>query len=271
MATVNYYIDKDKRKNDGTWPVSIRLTHQGAKKYLPTKIFVDSTQITKKMDLKDDDVEDDVRDILKGYRKKLQTLDETIETYTCDELKSFLLKNENQRIDYFEFARKQVDEIKVKGTRDNAKIVLNSFAGFVGEKLNINDIDLKMLLKYEKYLRSERIVNRTSSKGKIYKFTLKPCGDRGVEQYMIELNKHYKEAMKLYNDRGSILIPYNPFDKYKLPEPDPTPDRDLSVEAIRSIRDCPDIAVGKYNRTKASTLGRDCFILAFYLMGMNSA
>lgn len=271
MATVNYYIDKKKRKEDGTWRVSIRLAHKGSQKFLSTNIYVDHTQISKKsMEIKDEDTLDDVRDILKGYRKKLQALDELIDTYDSDELKAYLQKNQLQRIDYFEFARKQVADIKVEGTRKNAEIVLNGFARFIGEKLNINDIDLKMLLKYDKHLRTDRTVQRVSPKGTKYNVTLKACGDRGVELHMIELHKHYKEAMKLYNDRGSIMIPYDPFEKYTMPEPGPTEDRDLSVDIIRSIRDCPDIGIGRYSRTKASIIARDCFILGFYLMGMNS-
>jgi integrase len=270
MATVNYLIDKNKKKEDGTWRVHVRVTHKRIKKYISTDIYVTKSQLNKNFEIKDDAIFDEVRGILNDYRKKLNKISTLIDEYTCQEVKEYLLKNENPRIDYIQFAKDLISKINVKGSKDNATTALNSFIDYVGAYKDINEIDLATIESFEEYLRSERKVTRSNNPGKTIALTLKPVGDTGIKDYMTKLHGFYKEAMRQFNDRGMVRVPYDPFEKYVMPKQLATRNRNLEIDAIKAIRDCPDVAIGKYKRVKRAALGRDLFMLSFYLIGMNA-
>jgi integrase len=64
-------------------------------------------------------------------------------------------------------------------------------------------------------------------------------------------------------ERGEIVIPFNPFKKYKLPQIPVTEKRALTIEQIRAIRDVK-------LTLKRDIMARDVFMLSFYLAGMNT-
>jgi integrase len=66
------------------------------------------------------------------------------------------------------------------------------------------------------------------------------------------------------DDRGQILIPYNPFEKYKVPRQGVAKKRAVDLDVVRRVMALPRKG-HRYN------LAKDCFLLSFFLMGMNSA
>jgi len=83
--------------------------------------------------------------------------------------------------------------------------------------------------------------------------------------YIGTIRKLFNLARKELNDEdmGDIAIANYPFKKYSAPKQEETEKRAISVEVIRKIRDLN--VKGAVN-----TLARDCFMLSFYLVGMNS-
>lgn len=57
----------------------------------------------------------------------------------------------------------------------------------------------------------------------------------------------------------------NPFRNLRLETPAPTAKRAISAESIQQIIDLPPLA------NERARMARDCFLLSFALMGMNSA
>src|ERR1700693_5876917 len=151
MATVDYYINPDQPKHDGTWRVKIRLTHKTVNKNIPTNVYVVKDQLNKDVKIKDHFINDRVNDILRNYRKKITDLGDYLDIYTADELKNYLMKKEIQRIDFIEWSRSVISEIKVKGTKANAFTTLNSFIDFVGTSIDINHISLVTIKNYEAF------------------------------------------------------------------------------------------------------------------------
>jgi len=84
----------------------------------------------------------------------------------------------------------------------------------------------------------------------------------------------FNAAKENHNDeeRNIIAISHNPFKKYKIPEPGNVEKRNLPPATIIKIRDIPDFDNGKNGKRHGQNrvnLGRDVFMLSFYLMGIN--
>jgi hypothetical protein len=270
MATLKATINKDQLKEDGTYRVRIRITHQRVNKYISTEHYVTKKQITKDFEIKDTTLLGVLNTRLTNYRLKLDTLSTLIDTYTCEELRAHLLHEEVTRIDFIVFAKEYISKIPVKGTRDNGNTTLNSFIDFVGEKIDINEITLDTITRYEAYLRLPRKAERSNNPGKIITIPLKPLTDTGVKDYMSKLKLYYNQAMRLYNDRGKTLVPYNPFDKYDAPLAGLTIDRNLDIATLKKFRDHKDFSINDDKKVNREKLAHDIFMLSFYLIGINA-
>lgn len=73
----------------------------------------------------------------------------------------------------------------------------------------------------------------------------------------------FNEAIKEYNTNGNDIIRSNPFDKFSVPRDIPqTKDRIISEENL--------VRVFNFKGTRRVGMARDCYVLSFFLMGMNS-
>ena len=73
----------------------------------------------------------------------------------------------------------------------------------------------------------------------------------------------FNEAIKEYNTNGNDIIQSNPFDKFSVPRDIPqTKDRVISEENL--------VRVFNFKGTRRVGMVRDCYVLSFFLMGMNS-
>ena len=68
MATFKEYIFVNNRRKDGTYAVSIRVTHNRKSRYIPTNIYVNDSQITRTGKIKDRYIQDIIDKKLKEYR-----------------------------------------------------------------------------------------------------------------------------------------------------------------------------------------------------------
>jgi hypothetical protein len=76
-----------------------------------------------------------------------------------------------------------------------------------------------------------------------------------------------------YNDEdvGVINIPQSPFVKFKVPPEPMTRKRALPTDIIQRIIDLPYEVEKTGDRLSRFNLAKDCFLLSFALIGMNSA
>ena len=270
MASFGKGVNEEDVNKDGTWRVRIRVTHKRISKYISTEYYLTRKQLTKDFEIKDQHTLDKIEDQIRSYRKKVTELSTTIDVMSCEQLKQYLIKPDIQKVDYIAFSRSFIEKLKAKGTRDNARGVLNSFVDLVGPSMEINEVSIVTINKYVDFIRSERTVTRSNNPGVTYKLKLKPVSDTGEKDYLTRLKQFYTQAMKHYNDRNSILIPYNPFVNYEAPKPATTKARNTSPANILTIRDCPDFKISKFDRGQVMIRARDAFMLSFYLIGMNA-
>ena len=138
------------------------------------------------------------------------------------------------------------------------------------EELDINLITLDFLEQFKAFLIRERDA-RTK---KLMQQGKRVPSNRSLSLYLISIKKLFKEAQKKYNkkEKNLILIPNSPFVDFEIPKQEATRKRAISADIIKKVWKLPykDMKKG-YKSTCRYNLAKDCFILSFCLMGINSA
>lgn len=93
-----------------------------------------------------------------------------------------------------------------------------------------------------------------------------------IRNYISNLKASINRIRAKYNNPeiGEIVIPYNPFERYKMPPMPISNKKALPPEIIRMIANIPDDTY--YNNPSRSLLNfiRDMFMLSFYTRGTNT-
>ena len=124
--------------------------------------------------------------------------------------------------------------------------------------------------QYRDYIINERAnrVKRLIEEGK------RIPSNRCLSLYLTNLRHLYNEARNFYNkpDKGLIRIPHSPFDYFKIPKEEVTRKRAIQPQQIKAIWNMLYLNIYKGHKgTCLFDLAKDCFILSFCLMGINSA
>src|ERR1700744_5810204 len=245
MATLNAKVFKHhKKKIDGTYNVKIVLYH-GTKVYLDTEHFVVDKQLTKSMKIRDQFIVAQVEMQLSIYRKAISDLDEKLKHLSAASLKEFL-EGKDIKIDFLKFSEEDISELKKKKetekTAANFNTVRNHLIDFNShkQKLPIEFITVEFIKRFEKFLRSERLMMRTDNLGRITKMKGEPLGDASVHVYLRDFQGLFAAAMKKFNRPSIELVPikHNPFDEYDIVSPPQPEERNLTIAQIIKVRDC---------------------------------
>ncbi|MFD2323951.1 phage integrase SAM-like domain-containing protein [Mucilaginibacter galii] len=271
MATIKEVVLKHHKKEDGTYNIKYRLTHNRKTTYINTNHFVDEKQLKKDLTVKDKFLLSVISNDVAVYRKKLLDLDHLLIHLDVKDLADRLTQVEETRvIDFIEFARQYISELQNEGRNGTAyplATVTNSLCDYFNTQIvEIERINVLMLPDYEKYLRKERRYKRKNQFGKEVNYISKGLSDSGLHNHMRDLRTLFNAARDKFNDedRGMIRIKHYPFKKYKIAEAPMTGKRALNIEQINKIR--------RFECTPGSRaeLAKDIFMLSFYLCGMNA-
>lgn len=244
MATITYELGKPKQ--DKSRKVSIVLSHKGQRKRFPTNIVVHHTDLSRGGKISSRKIQktiDDKINILKEglYDLEVDLLDKDV---SIDWICEHLTKKEQrgQELDFFAFTEDWVEKSSNKGKK-NYLIMLNSLARYNGcRKLPFSLIDYRFLNGYKNFLTGH---------------------PRAQSLYLGNMRHIFNEAIKEYNTTNEDVIKGNPFDKFSVPKDVPqTKDRVISEEDL--------VKIFNFKGTRRIGMARDCYILSFFLMGMNS-
>lgn len=273
MLTFRVEIRKKELKKDGTYNVKIRMTHNREVKRLSTNIFVRPSDLSKSFKLKNPVFIKEADTLVRQYQKICATLPLEASTYSIDEILAYIkLEQEKKKgIDFIQFCKEWLEKTEVKGKK-NYKTALNAFVVYVGKNsLSTNQVTKDLLTGFMEYLlkkRFERVVELKKQGKRI-------PSNRAISLYLGSIRHLFNEAKKKYNDydRGIILISNSPFENFEVPKQEATRKRALPPEVIRKIWELPYIlnAANGKERICHYNLAKDCFILSFCLIGMNSA
>jgi integrase len=272
MLTIKAEVQKGKQRTDGTYNVKIRFTKDRAVKRISTNLFAAESDLTPKLRFKDDSyIKQEADKLVLHYRTLLTTLNINTDGLDLNEI-VYLLQNKDEAekpIDFIAFCKKWISETTIKG-KDNYTTALNSFIKFLGkEELNIKEITVDLLEKYRDYIIEVRArkVKQMVEAGK------RVPSNRCLSLYLMSLRHLYSEAQRFYNkpDKGLMRIPHTPFEYFKIPKQEATRKRALQPQQIKAIWNLPYQNIHKgIKHTCRPDLAKDCFIMSFCLMGINS-
>ena len=273
MLTIKAEIKRSELKVDGTYNVKIRFTLDRKVKRLSTNLFVTQQDLTKSLKFKEDtSIKREVDRLVLYYREQCLKLQLDQNHYSLDEIVEFLNgeQEKQQTINFIKFSREWIASTTIKGA-PNYTTAINALVRFIGkEELDINLITLDFLEDFKSFLNKEREIRtkRLMQQGK------RVPSNRSLSLYLISIKKLFNEAKKRYNkkDKNLILIPNSPFIELEIPKQEATRKRAISADIIKKVWKLPykDMKKG-YKATCRYNLAKDCFILSFCLMGMNSA
>ncbi len=98
--------------------------------------------------------------------------------------------------------------------------------------------------------------------------------NRMVSLYLGSIRHLFNLARRQYNDydKGIVLVRNSPFENFDVPKQEITRKRALEADIIRKVVALPyKLKANGEERTCVYNLAKDCFILSFCLIGMNSA
>ena len=241
MATLLYELGKP--KIDGSRKIAIILSHKGKRKRIPTNITVNGGDISKRGNITSRKVQKTIDDKINELRRRLYDLEMELmdREVDVDWLYSRMLRKKED-VDFFTFAENWLEKSGIKG-RKNYTTMLNALERFLEvRKLSFSLIDYGFLDRFCASL-----------------------GDhpRAKSLYLGEIRHLYNEALREYNTQYDKIIPASPFESYKIPKHIPqTNNRVISEETL--------LKVFNFQGTRRVGMARDCYVLSFCLMGMNS-
>lgn len=241
MATITYELGKQKK--DKTIKVYIVLSHRGTRKRIPMNITIKECDLSRNGNIKSSSIQRDIEDRINALKNKLYDLEKSIGNKDVDtEWIYSQLINGNKTLDFFEYTRQWIEKSSNKG-KGNYSIMLNSLHRFLKcDILLFSDINYNLLNNYKDYLTGH---------------------PRAQSLYLGCMRHIFNEAIREYNRDDVKVITSNPFNSFTIPKSTPmTKDRVISDDNL--------IKLFNFYGTRRVGMARDCYILSFCLIGMNS-
>lgn len=277
-TTFKALVYSDNKRQDGTYNVKIRVTHNRRTLKVSTNLYATVDDLTRSLKLKNQEYIDQTDDMIRRWRgivAKLGIAADTMDVKQIVEHIEYIEKNgDNFRLDFIEYGR-TIAASKSKGTRATYDTALNALSRFVkGRPIDISKVTAKFLSEFEKFIENEP-VHRGDRKNGVVQLEKSKAGGRAVSLYLASLRHIHNKAKEEFNDEdnGLINIPLSPFKKYKVKKPPKAKKRAVSSNTVQAFINLPDmerIGGGTTDMTRQD-LARDCFLLSFGLGGMNAA
>ena len=216
-------------------------------------MYISKKDLTASFKIKNQQILDKCEELIKIYRNKVNALNLELNTMDIDTIVDYIkAKEEKGGIDFIAFARKWCSShVEIKGIK-NYRTALNSFCTFFSRKtIMCSEITVQKMKAYEEYLSGKR---------------------RAQSLYTNSILRLFMEAREYYNDEDNDIVRIKQsLSKFKPKQQNVAEKRALPEEAIKAIFNLS--YDNKKIRGYASRydLAKDCFILSFCLMGINSA
>lgn len=272
MLTIKAEIQKDKKRSDGTYNVKIRFTLGKNVKRISTNFYVTPKDLTESFQIKENcRLKMEIDKVVYEYRRRCIKLDFERNALSLDEIIDYIKTGDgiHKPIDFIEFSRVWIKKTEIKGKK-NYVSALNALIAYIGEdSIDISSLTVPFLRGFINFLDTRRMlrVQTMMSQGK------RIPTNRAVSLYLGSIRHLFNEAKKEYNDydRNIIRIATSPFDNIQMPKQEVARKRALSPELVRKIWKLP-YRYDKNGNEKPCrfNLAKDCFILSFCLIGMNS-
>lgn len=269
MITFKPIIIPNNKRQDGTYPVKIRVYFNGKSRRLATTLVCESKDLTRSLKIKNPDILKKANNIILEMRKHtddltFSELEKRDVDWVVNKIKDGM-RGENFSLDFFEWSEKYL-KTKKDSTKRAYIRALNALERFLGERvLDINDINKMMLLEFMEFIDEEPKLHYNHVTKEWEKTEKKRVAKAASSLFIMKLQHIFNAAKDRYNDEDSdqIRIPKSPFDTIKKVFPSggfgqKPLDRKIIQRMIVAQTDDPSIR-----------LALDAFIVSFALMGVN--
>ena len=260
------------RKEDGTYNVKIRVTHNRKRKHLPTSIFVTKEDLTRGLKIKNAQILDTLKHTINAYQKIVGTLPiERANAMSVEQVVEYMQNyNKNNgvfELDFIAFGRQVVADTMAAGrvgTARSYETAINALVRYLKrDTLSIHEVTVKLLTDFCNWVREQPARPNREKR------------DRAPSLYLGNIRILHNKAKAAYNDEdaGIIRIPLSPFKRFHVPRQPLTRKRSITIEQLQAIMRVPrrvDYPNCKKYATSRQELARDMFLLSFGLIGMNS-
>lgn len=244
MATITIEIGRKGKKK--VRPVSFLICHGKTKKRIPTEVFLTDSEVSANgKKIKTAYKAKIIEEMRRKLEDRLYAL--SLELVGQDVDATFIaerLVTHREGLEFFAFAEEWLLRATIKGVK-NYKSMLNALEKYVGSRvLPFALINYRFLQGFEEFLSGK---------------------ERAQSLYLGMMRHLYREAMRTYNTDHEQVITNDPFTRYKVP-------RQQLKKGVRALTLEEFLKVYEFEgkpRSRAQ-LARDCFVLSFCLMGMNS-
>lgn len=268
MATFACEVFKHHRRQDGSYPVKLRVTHNRTVKRLATNLTAYPEDLTRSLRIKGGQLKNRCNALIKDCRDAVADisifdLPKMTAEQLCDTIKR-KLERRDWSLDFFAFARNEFMPTRAANTQEHYKTAVNAFARFLGgESIDINAITVKMLNEFADYLDAEPKYMHTPTG---FKKTDKPKSGVSTINYIRSLSTIFSAARRKYNDEdaGDVRIPRTPFDGIELTGRQCKGQQSIGIKGIQALIDY-------VPESDARQRARDLFLVSFALMGANTA
>ncbi len=252
------------KKEDGTYNVKIRVTHNRQKRHISTNILVTAKDLTRGLKIKNAAIADQLKKEVEQYQHITASIPQVrARGMSVDDVMAYITTYEKQngtyRLDFIKFGRQVVQEMQDcqrVGTAQYYQCALNALERFLKrDHLDISEVTVKLLEDFHNF-----IINEPARPNRVK-------GNRAPSSYLGAMRILHNKAKERYNDEdaGVIRIPLSPFKRFKVPKQPATRKRSITIEQLQAIMQVQD---GNTVDSRITT-ARDVFLLSFALIGMN--
>ena len=245
MATLKIEIKSGEGRK--TFSVSFLVCQGKSKKRIPTGIKVAPSELSANgKRIKDLNKARLIEKMRRDLQDRIDALSLELTGRDMDAseiVRRITLSREGQVLDFFEFTEKWMSETSTK-SKEIYVCMLKSLSLFVGcRRLPFREITYRFLSGYEAFLR----------------------GKPRAQSLYIGLMRHmYRIALREYGNIVYGDVAGDPFLRYRVP-------RQVQKKGVRALTADELCRIARYEGTGVrDTLARDCFLLSFCLMGMNT-
>ena len=245
MATLKIEIKSGEGRK--TFSVSFLVCQGKSKKRIPTGIKVAPSELSANgKRIKDLNKARLIEKMRRDLQDRIDALSLELTGRDMDAseiVRRITLSRDGETLDFFEFTEKWMSETSTK-SKEIYVCMLKSLSLFVGcKRLPFREITYRFLSGYEPFLR----------------------GKPRAQSLYIGLMRHmYRIALREYGNIVYGDVAGDPFLRYRVP-------RQVQKKGVRALTADELCRIARYEGTGVrDTLARDCFLLSFCLMGMNT-
>lgn len=251
MATLKLTIFKAKVLKDGRHKIRVAICHKQETCYIITRFIIDNLsqfkngQVVKRPDAAM--INTKLRNLLNEYQEKLDSI-KCVSMYDCKQLREILINSlpTGQTASTFQaVAKAYIDELIEDGRENYAKLLERNsryFTEFTKGEFLLSEITPEIINNYDRFLRNKKGIGETTI-GMMMSRT-RTIINRGIKKQLVKYD---------------VL----PFAYYSI-KASPVREVDITVENLIKIKNC-------VPKEKKLRVAKDCFMLSFYLGGINLA